>query len=68
MGVIEHGRSQEVVNAPVATLRCQRRLDPGRVGGGNETAGESSLVDAALICKEFLNLRHVIECGLLSGL
>lgn len=29
---------------------------------------EPSLVDAALICKEFLNLRHVIECGLLSGL
>ncbi|WP_424928131.1 DUF6088 family protein [Amaricoccus tamworthensis] len=29
---------------------------------------QPSLVDAALICKEFLNIRHVIECGLLSGL
>jgi len=37
-------------------------------GGGNATPVEPSLVDAALICKEFLNLRHVIECGLLSGL
>jgi hypothetical protein len=37
-------------------------------GGAKGTAVEPSLVDAALICKEFLNLRHVIECGLLSGL
>ena len=37
-------------------------------GGGNATAVEPSLVDAALICKEFLNFRRVIECGLLSGL
>ena len=37
-------------------------------GGGGGPDVEPSLVDAALICKEFLNLRHVIECGLLSGL
>ena len=37
-------------------------------GGGNGSDIQPSLVDAALICKEFLNLRHVIECGLLSGL
>ena len=38
------------------------------IGGGDGPAVEPSLVDAALICKEFLNLGHVIECGLLSGL
>jgi hypothetical protein len=37
-------------------------------GGGTGTGIGPSLVDAALICKEFLNLSHVIECGLLSGL
>ena len=37
-------------------------------GGGDGPDIQPSLVDAALICKEFLNLRHVIECGLLSGL
>ena len=37
-------------------------------GGGDGPPIQPSLVDAALICKEFLNLRHVIECGLLSGL
>jgi hypothetical protein len=36
-------------------------------GGGKGPGIQPSLVDAALICKEFLNLRHVIECGLLSG-
>ena len=38
------------------------------IGGGDGPAVEPSLVDAALICKEFLNFRRVIECGLLSGL
>ncbi len=37
-------------------------------GGGDGPGIQPSLVDAALICKEFLNFRHVIECGLLSGL
>ncbi|MBP8932036.1 MAG: hypothetical protein KBG46_12260, partial [Paracoccus sp.] len=37
-------------------------------GGGDVPDIQPSLVDAALICKEFLNIRHVIECGLLSGL
>lgn len=46
----------------------QRWFDAGRIGGGNAAAVGPSLVDAALICKEFLTLRHVIECGLLSGL
>ncbi len=36
-------------------------------GGGDGPDVQPSLVDAALICKEFLNVRHVIECGLLSG-
>lgn len=43
-------------------------MKSGVGGGGDATPVEPSLVDAALICKEFLNVRHVIECGLLSGL
>ena len=55
--------------------RSRRRGRPVRPGGKTKGAAAASsqrwtlsLVDAALICKEFPNLRHVIECGLLSGL
>lgn len=40
----------------------------GDNGGGDGPERQPSLVDAALIYKAFLNLRHVIECELLSGL
>jgi hypothetical protein len=56
--------------------RAAARRRPGRRAGGAAQGGrrgdprqdQPSLVDAALICKEFLTLIHVIECGLLSGL
>lgn len=48
--------------------RMGRTLSVKASGGGNGPEIQPSLVDAALICKEFLSFRHVIECGLLSGL
>lgn len=53
---------------PDIALEAPRHQSLGASGGGVGPDVQPSLVDAALICKEFLNLRHVIECGLLSGL
>jgi len=55
-------------NGKILRLPDRENAFAGASGGGDGPEIQPSLVDAALICKEFLNLRHVIECGLLSGL
>ena len=71
------GSGSEVNSPPATTLENKGKFRPRDqtengfcpdVGGGDGPDVEPSLVYAALICKEMLNIRHVIECGLLSGL
>ena len=71
------GSGSEVNSPPATTLENKGKFRPRDqtengfcpdVGGGDGPDVEPSLVYAALICKEMLNLRHVIECGLLSRL
>lgn len=58
-----------VEGTPLLRVQTGNRLEGSNpFVSANATLIQPSLVDAALICKEFLNLRHVIECGLLSGL
>lgn len=74
IGDSDRPRSQQLWSATpqfhaILITRYESENNSNRLGGGGDGPDvEPSLVDAALICKEFLNIRHVIECGLLSGL